>query len=127
VSPPSLPGPSATSARGEPETVLLDACVAINLYASRHFDEILSDLPYRFAAAETVSTDETLFVRRGGDDDDPPEAEPLKLDPSISSGSLQWRRTVGNPGGWTTDLLVRGHETSRPADSKSPGGRSISG
>ena len=72
-----------------PETVLLDAWAVINLCASRHFEDILSDLPYRFAVAEKVSTDETLYVRRGGGGEDALEKEPLKLDPSVSAGNLQ--------------------------------------
>ena len=73
---------------GESETIVLDACVIINLYASRRMREILSDLHFSFAAAESVSTDETLYVRRGGDGEDAAEKDPLELQAMISSGSL---------------------------------------
>ena len=46
----------------ERETVLLDACAVINLCATRHLDDVLADLPYRFAIADIVSRDETLYA-----------------------------------------------------------------
>jgi predicted nucleic acid-binding protein len=73
---------------GHGETAALDACVIINLCASRRVDEILADLPHTFVASGSVLADETLYVRRGGGGEDAGEKDVLDLQPLISSGVL---------------------------------------
>ncbi len=73
---------------GSSKITLLDACSLLNLYASRHIQEILEALPYTFALAERVEK-ETLYVRRGGSGEDADEREVVDLSPLISANLLR--------------------------------------
>lgn len=66
---------------------LLDACVVINLYASRRMEDILATIPGSVAVVDVVAA-ESLYVRRGGTADDADEPEPIDLAPIIDAGRL---------------------------------------
>lgn len=67
--------------------ILLDACVVINLFASRHMAAILDTAPGQVAVADLVVA-ESLYVRRGGAGDDANEPEPVDLSPLIATNRL---------------------------------------
>lgn len=61
----------------DPDILLLDARVLINLFASGHAEEILRSLDVSAAISSHVQR-ETLYIRRGGDGDD--ARDPVALD-----------------------------------------------
>jgi len=64
--------------------VFLDACCLINLFATGRAEEILTDLPCRFAVARYVAQEEVLEIGSGKDDDPSrPDAERVTLRPLI--------------------------------------------
>ena len=85
MSTPWSAGRSRSTPAEVPETIVLDACLIINLYATRRFEEILSELPYRFAVSDKVFVDEMLYVRRGGSGEDALEHDPIDFESAISS------------------------------------------
>lgn len=74
----------ATDARGP---TLLDACVFINLYATRRMEEILRSVPTPVGVVDVVRR-EAGYVRRGGVGDDAHEPEAIDLAPMSSAGAL---------------------------------------
>lgn len=74
-------------APGRRPIVLIDACVLINLVASRHADAVLGRVPWTGAIVGAVQR-EVHLVRRGGVGDDADEREPLTLEPLVRSGRL---------------------------------------
>lgn len=69
------------------EIILLDACVAINLFATRRMEEIVDALPEAVGFVDLVRG-EALHVRRGGGGDDADERDPLDLTPLLDAGIL---------------------------------------
>jgi len=67
--------------------LLLDACVAINLYATRRMEEIIRVLEEPVGVVDLVRS-EALHVRRGGTGDDADEREALDLGPLVDAGLL---------------------------------------
>jgi predicted nucleic acid-binding protein len=67
--------------------VLLDACVVVNLFASRRIAEIVDLIEGTAAIVETVNR-ESQYVLRGGDGDDAKEREPVDLLPLTSAGVI---------------------------------------
>ena len=55
--------------------ILLDACCLINLFATERIEEILTALPYRFAASRFVATKEVLSIARPTEAEGPLERE----------------------------------------------------
>lgn len=55
--------------------ILLDACCLINLFATEHIEEILTELPYRFATSRFAATKEVLSLARPTEADGPLERE----------------------------------------------------
>lgn len=79
--------PIPATAPGPAPTTLLDACVVINLAASRQPTEILDAVSGPVAVADLVAA-ESLYVRRGGPGHDAKEPEPIDLGLPIASGRL---------------------------------------
>lgn len=71
----------------EPALVLLDACVVVNLYATRYMPVILSVAARSVAVVDVVAR-ESQRIRRGGEGGDRDEFDPVDLDSLIASGSL---------------------------------------
>jgi predicted nucleic acid-binding protein len=73
--------------RSAGETVMLDACSLINLYASGQIHRVLGELPMDFGVAEWVAH-EALFVlpRAGGNEPGPPE--PIDLPGLVERGLI---------------------------------------
>lgn len=67
--------------------LLLDACCALNLYATEHMEEILRVAPHPCAIAQKVE-EESLFVLRGGQGPDAGGKIPVDLAPLYASGVL---------------------------------------
>jgi len=78
---------AADDAPGGRPIVLIDACVLINLTASRHADAVLGRVPWSGAIVAAVQR-EVHLVRRGGVGDDADEREPLSLESLVRSGGL---------------------------------------
>jgi hypothetical protein len=70
------------------DCVILDACCAINLYASRQMSSILGALPVRFAIANYVYEEEILEVYSGPEDKVTQTKELIKLHPFVESRLL---------------------------------------
>lgn len=70
-----------------PPILLLDPCVVVNLYATRHLEAILDAVAYAPAIVDAVER-ESQFVFRGGDGDDARERERIDLAIPISNGVL---------------------------------------
>lgn len=68
--------------------LLIDACVVVNLYATRHMDEIVRALDSPVGIVDIVVR-EAGYVRRGGSGDDAVEREPIDLSPLVASGAIQ--------------------------------------
>lgn len=66
---------------------LLDACAVVNLYATRHIDEILASMGRPVAIVAVVAR-EAQFVWRGGTGDGAREREPVDLQPFFDDGLL---------------------------------------
>lgn len=79
--------PIPATTPGSAPTTLLDACVVINLAASRRPTDILDAVSGPVAVADLVAA-ESLYVQRGGPGDDAKEPEPIDLAPLIASGRL---------------------------------------
>lgn len=67
--------------------MLLDACVVVNLYASRCMEQILAAIDVPVAIADVVAR-EVQFVYRGGSGADAKEREVVDLQPVIAIGGL---------------------------------------
>ncbi len=74
----------ATDARS---LTLLDACVVINLYATRRMEEIVRSVPTLVGVVDVVRR-EAGYVRRGGSGDDAEDREAIDLAPMISAGAI---------------------------------------
>lgn len=72
---------------GGTDTMMLDACCLLNLYATRHASDILGVLPWRFAIADRVAT-EALYVYRGSTGEDAFDHEAVDLQPLVMDGTL---------------------------------------
>ena len=68
-------------------TLLLDACAVINLWATRHMQEILVAVDMPVGVVERVRNEAT-YVIHGGPNDDANEREPVELTPLIDRGLL---------------------------------------
>jgi len=75
--------------------LILDACVVLNLFATRRMDEILHAQGVEVLVAERVRK-ESLKVGHGRADDVSAEPELVNLAPFIESGILQFARLNGN-------------------------------
>ena len=73
-----------TGARG---LTLLDACVVINLYATRRMEEIVRSVPTLVGIVDVVQR-EAGYARRGGVGEDAEEREAIDLGPMIAAGVL---------------------------------------
>ncbi len=69
------------------ETLLLDACSLINLYATRRIGPVLASHPGRFGVVD-VARGEAGYVLRGGDGPDATEREPIDLRPLERDGLI---------------------------------------
>ncbi len=69
--------------QGKEPLVFLDACCLINLFATDRAEEILRSLPYRFAIARYVATEEVLTVGSEGQDQHP------RITSLIDQGNLE--------------------------------------
>lgn len=77
-----------TSGQEERHLLLLDACCLLNLFATRHIEEILRTLQERFAIAAVVSA-EAMWVYRGGAGNDALEREAVDTQPLLAAGLLE--------------------------------------
>ena len=68
--------------------VLLDACAAINLFATRRMDAILGAIAAPVGIVALVHA-ESLYVLRGGAGDDADVREPVDLQPLVGGGVLR--------------------------------------
>ena len=68
--------------------VILDACCIINLYASRHMEEILTSINRRVAVAEYVLNEEALTVYSGPLDDVRQASEQIDLHSLVGGGLI---------------------------------------
>jgi hypothetical protein len=68
------------------QTVLLDACTLLNLYATGCLEEILTGLDYRFGVVAYVIKSETLFIERP--DHNPPDREQVDVDGLVERGLI---------------------------------------
>ena len=75
----------SSSPAGDPPPILLDACVVLSLYATRHMEEILDAVPGSFLVAETVVA-ESLYIQVMIDGVQ--DLELVNLDPLIASGKI---------------------------------------
>lgn len=73
---------------GPPGVTLLDACVVIDLYATRQMEPILRADPTAVSVVDLVRS-ESLYVRRGGSGEDAREREPVDLDPVLAAGVVR--------------------------------------
>jgi hypothetical protein len=69
------------------QTVLLDACTLLNLYATGCLEEILTGLDYRFGVVEYVVWSEALFIDRP--DHVPPDREQVDLDALVERAVIK--------------------------------------
>lgn len=67
---------------------LLDACVVINLYASRRMAEMLGSMAGTVGVVDAVVR-EAGYVRRGGGGDDAEEVDAIELGPLVASGVIR--------------------------------------
>ena len=72
-----------------PQTLLLDACCLLNLYATGYLREIASSLPVEFGVADYVATIEMLFIRKPGETGEEEPLEPVDIQPFINDDVLQ--------------------------------------
>jgi hypothetical protein len=70
------------------ECIILDACCIINLYASRHFGNILEAIPASVAVATYVRKEEALKIYGGPDEYVMQREEQIDLQPFIDRGLL---------------------------------------
>lgn len=68
------------------QTVLLDACTLLNLYATGCLREILAGLDYRVSVVEYVMQSEALFVERP--DHVPPDREQVDIAALVEIGMI---------------------------------------
>jgi predicted nucleic acid-binding protein len=68
--------------------MLLDACVVINLYASRYMEDILRATTMTVGIVDAVVR-EAGHVRKGGAGDDANELDPIELGAMIGAGALR--------------------------------------
>lgn len=66
---------------------LLDACVVINLYATRRMEEIVRSVPTVVGIVDAVRR-EAGYVRRGGAGEDADDREAIDLAPMFTAGAL---------------------------------------
>jgi predicted nucleic acid-binding protein len=71
-----------------PPLVLLDACVIVNLYATRCLGEIVATVAGTVAIVDVVKR-ESQHVRRGGTGEDRNELDPINLEPLISARAIR--------------------------------------
>jgi hypothetical protein len=72
----------------EGSLLLLDACCLINLLATGRSEEILRQLPYRFATSQIVATNEVLTLARGTEPDGSSQREIIPRSELEDSESL---------------------------------------
>jgi predicted nucleic acid-binding protein len=65
----------------------LDACCAINLFATGRVQELVTELPHRFALVDVVKA-ESLYVRRGGLGDDAQDLVLVDWSPLVDAGQV---------------------------------------
>jgi hypothetical protein len=63
----------------EDRLVFLDACCLINFFATGHVEDILRDLPLRFAVSELIADREVLTLRPGTVSSGSPEREAVSV------------------------------------------------
>lgn len=68
--------------------LLLDGCCLLNLFATRHIEDILRALQWRFAVAAVV-TEEAQWIHRGGEGVDALEREAVDTQPLVAAGLLE--------------------------------------
>jgi hypothetical protein len=71
----------------EKQTVLLDACTLLNLYATSCLEEILAGLEHRFGVVEYVMRSEALFIERP--DHVPPDREQVDVGALVERGLVE--------------------------------------
>ena len=79
---------------GGARPLLLDACCAINLFATRRAAEIVSELPYAFAVVD-VAQREAGEVRRGGGGEDADEREAVDWQALIDASTVEVLTVTG--------------------------------
>lgn len=72
-----------------PQTLLLDACCLLNLYATGYLREIASSLPVEFGVTDYVATVEVLFLRKSGEPGDEELSEPVDIRPLINDDVIR--------------------------------------
>ena len=86
--------PDSGGAQGGPRPLLLDACCAINFFATRRAAEIVSELPYAFAVVD-VAQREAGEVRRGGGSEDADEREAVDWQALIDASAVKVLTVAG--------------------------------
>ena len=77
------------------QTVLLDACTLLNLYATGCLAEILAGLDYRFGVVAYVVRSEALFIERP--DHVPPDREQVDVDGLVERRLIEVVEIEGEP------------------------------
>ena len=72
-----------------PDVAVLDACVLLNLFASRRVEEILASLPFRCLVASQVRREALWYLGASDKDDDRLQRHEIVLDPLIAAGRIQ--------------------------------------
>lgn len=85
------------------ETLLLDACVVINLYASGYMQEIVHALPGHVAIVDLVRA-ESLAIRSPEDDTD--QRETIDLSPLVDRGLIDVLSATGDELDTFIDLAI---------------------
>jgi hypothetical protein len=70
------------------ECIILDACCAINLYASKYMSEMLEAISANFAIASYVYSKEVLEVYNGSEEKGPQTKELIHLSPLVENELL---------------------------------------
>ena len=69
--------------------LILDACCAINLYASFQMESILSSIPVPVVVSDYVKDEEALNILGGADEDGAGRKDPVDLQPLIDLGLIK--------------------------------------
>jgi predicted nucleic acid-binding protein len=85
------------------ETLLLDACVVINLYASGYMQEVIGALPGHVAIVDLVRA-ESLAIRSSEDETD--QRETIDLSPLVDRGLIEVLSATGDEFDTFIDLAV---------------------
>jgi len=82
----SLPNDNS---RALPQTVVLDACVLLNLFASGRVEEILQAVPSRYLVSRYVCREALWYLVPSGETSTRTEKRQIVLDPLVAAGLLE--------------------------------------